>query len=123
MSTKTHYRTAYVVEEGRWSFAALEEIADNIVFMTGPSDRSLSQVRNRLSKALENYDPEQDVLVPVGRVVSAWILADMVAHHKKVNIALFTSPHYGAPTIGHYDVIDLHRIASQETGTKEPETS
>jgi len=121
--TKTHYRTAYVVEEGRWSFAALEEIADRIVYMTGPSDRSLTQVRNRLAQALVDYDPELDVLVPVGRVVSVWILADLVAYHKKVYIALFNPSRYGASTVGHYDVIDLHDIASQETGTKEPETS
>lgn len=93
------YRTAYVIQPSGHSFQPILEHCDEIRFLTTgyESDESLPQI---IQNALKEYDPEKDVLVPVGNVatnVLAGIQVENIREEKRakhINLAFYRDKQY-----------------------------
>ena len=73
-----HFRTAYVAHNSGHDMSALKEFCDKIVFCSSgyEGEEDLPQV---LTDAIKDFDPEKDVVVPVGNVSSNILLGVAIA--------------------------------------------
>ena|SRR3990172_8538502 len=62
------YRKILVIQEGH-DFSALNQYTGEVVFITDGSE-SVREAAEKIDKALEDFDPTQDALVPVGKTTS-----------------------------------------------------
>lgn len=93
------YRTAYVMQPSGHSFSPILEHCDEIQFLTTgyELDESLPQI---IQNALRDFDPEKDVIVPVGNVATNVIVgmeAERIRIAKRAkyfNIALYRDKQY-----------------------------
>jgi hypothetical protein len=78
----------------------LDDLVQNKVFLTNRDEETLDEVRGSIQYALENYCPEQDIIVPVGRTLLSFIIAiELMKEHDQIQVAIYR---------GHtYTVVDL----------------
>jgi hypothetical protein len=100
------FRHAYVVEPGRWDFSGLENIAARIIYLTTAYEKTFAERRRSIVAALGDFDPSLDVVVPVGKVSSVFLVADLLAHYPKLNVAVYNGQGY--------EVLDIHHMPETE---------
>lgn len=85
------YSRAFVFDSGRkWDFDPVEEIANELVFVADYSSPPLEDRLEQITNNLRDFDPEQDVLVPVGRSVISFMIGAMLPKDvTTVNLAIF----------------------------------
>jgi hypothetical protein len=103
------FRRAYVVEPGRWDFSGLERVATRIVYLTTAYEKTFQERRRSILAALGDFDPELDVIVPVGKVSSVFLVADLLARHPRLNVAVYNG--------SGYEVVDIHHMQETEGET------
>lgn len=99
------YRTAYVTQPTGHSFAPIMDFCKEVRFITTgyEQEKDLLKVAE---ESLANYDPEIDVLVPVGSVVFNLILGIFVERlrenndYKFVNVAVYHDKGYTIHPVG-----------------------
>ena len=79
---KKKFRTAYVVQPSGHSFQPILEHCEEIQFLTTgyEPDESLPTI---IQNALKDYDPEKDVLVPVGNVATNLLVGVQALSNRK----------------------------------------
>lgn len=100
---KKKYSIAYIVQPSGHSFSPILEHCDEIQFLTTgyESDESLPVI---IQNALEDYDPENDVLVPVGNVATnllAGLEIERICKKKRArhfNLAFYRDKQYVVKT-------------------------
>lgn len=70
------FRTAYVTQSTGHSFAPILEYCSGLKFLTTGYEQYESQEEliDIIREAMKDYLPEQDVIVPVGAVVSSFVI-------------------------------------------------
>lgn len=70
------YRTAYVTQSTGHSFAPILEYCNNLKFVTTGYERydTQEELVEIIRTAMKDYSPEQDVIVPVGAVISSFVI-------------------------------------------------
>lgn len=61
------FRTAYIAQESGHDFSELEIFCDQLLFVTA-GDESFSELATVVYAALASFDPQRDIVVPVGKV-------------------------------------------------------
>lgn len=77
-SAQFHFRTAYVPHNSGHDLTALKSWCDAIVFCSTGYEAE-EDLSSTIEKALENFDPDKDVIVPVGNVASNLIAGAVLA--------------------------------------------
>lgn len=67
------YRTAFITQSSGHSFSPILEHCENLKFITTGYE-SMDGLIATIREALKDYSPEQDVLVPVGSVLSSFVI-------------------------------------------------
>jgi len=70
------YRTAYVTQSTGHSFTPILEYCQNLKFLTTGYEQydSQEELAKLIRTAMQDYSPEQDVIVPVGAVISSFVI-------------------------------------------------
>ena len=70
------YRTAYVAQSTGHSFAPILEYCQNLKFLTTGYEQYDSQheLFDLIRESMKDYSPEQDIIVPVGAVISSFVI-------------------------------------------------
>lgn len=93
------YRTAYVTQPTKHSFSPILDLCERVEFITTgyEDDKNLKRI---VKNALKNFDPEADVLVPVGSVITNLVVGIEVEKLRQekncesVNIAIYHDQKY-----------------------------
>lgn len=97
------YRKAFITEPG-YNFSALKGLVQENIFLTTKAEETLQDVQEAIQSNLKDFDPELDIIVPVGRTLLSFVVALEVAHHDKVRVAVYR---------GHgYQVVNMHQPAT-----------
>jgi hypothetical protein len=94
------FRTAYVTQKG-FDMSALFQYVDDIVFLN-TGNKKIRNLISHIEENIEGFDPELDVVIPVGKVVFAFILGtafSRISKGKSINIGIYDQ--------GEYDFIKL----------------
>lgn len=96
------FRTAYVTQSTGHSFAPILEYCNNLKFVTTGYERydTQEELVALIRVAMQDYSPEQDVIVPVGAVVSSFIVGFIAkekceeAHAEFLNLGIYSDKQY-----------------------------
>lgn len=94
------FNTAYVVQPVGHSFAALLDYCEEVKFITTGYHSSYAQLVSQVQEALQDYDAEKDILVPVGNVTTNLIVGMQIMQclqnspSKFFNIAYYKDKDY-----------------------------
>jgi hypothetical protein len=93
------FKTAYVVQATNYDFEPLKKLAEFIKFLTTGYE-SDDQILETVGLALVDFDPEHDILVPVGNVLNN-VLAGIAIQQiyqktncSRINLALYREKRY-----------------------------
>jgi hypothetical protein len=88
------YRTAYIVQNTHHDFEPVKRIASRIEFLTNGYEEEY-RLFETIRQGLEDFDSKQDILVPVGNVLSN-VIAGAVMCTKNCGywLALFRDKEY-----------------------------
>jgi hypothetical protein len=68
------FKIAYVVERGKiYNDSAITQYADEVVFLLIGNEQD-GEIERKLRKSLLTFDPENDVIITNGRLLSSFIL-------------------------------------------------
>ena len=97
------FRAAYIACATRHDFSALLEICETVNFCTTGYEKE-EALKPTLSASLDRFDPAQDIIVPVGNVVTNLILGEILAGIAPggFRIAIFSEKKYHIMEIGGY---------------------
>jgi hypothetical protein len=90
------FHTAWIVEPGK-DFAPLRDISLEQRFICSGLEQDQREIAQAVQSFLKVYDPRHDVIVPVGRVLAVWEVANTVA-------LLFEEGYFAAYKAGEYHV-------------------
>lgn len=79
MEENEKFRTLYVVEPSH-DLSIAKEYTDTVKFVTTGTEL-VDQLMDRISASLENFDPEQDAVIPMGRT-SACLITGLILRSK-----------------------------------------
>jgi hypothetical protein len=86
------FRHAYVIKPGQFDFSALKPFCDRIIFVTDGYGDHVDSIREQLNDGLDSFDPNKDVIVPVGsamvNVLAGAIVQRMLEGHKADSFAM-----------------------------------
>ena len=68
------FRTAWITEPG-YDFSAIEKYCKEVKFLTKGYEKDTMKMADSVSSSLEEFDVATDVIVPVGKVLSVWLVA------------------------------------------------
>lgn len=87
------YRAAYVTEPG-FDFSPLRELADHIVYVTSGFEKGVAEIKAAVEASLLDFEEDQDIFVPVGKVLSVFFAADCLASKKQLLVAVYDKRSY-----------------------------
>jgi hypothetical protein len=67
--TNQHFRTAYVPHNSGHDLTALKDLCDRIVFCSNGYEGEI-ELPQVILEATKDFDPDKDIIVPVGNVIS-----------------------------------------------------
>lgn len=95
------FRKAYVAQNTQHDFSDLRDISDEIVFVTtGYEDEG--NLHTTVEKSLVDFDPNRDVIVPVGNVFVNLLVGQVLGRKDKYGsyrVALFRGKEYHVRTV------------------------
>ena len=118
--SKKMFRTAYVVQATNYDFAPLLEKCEEIKFVTTGYEKD-DNLQVSIGMALVDYDPVNDVIVPVGNVannVMVGIVAEQLrsyTHTNRINLALYRDKVYDIFTL---TLRNLDTVIATKGGTR-----
>ena len=68
-----HFRNAFIAHHSMHNFSGLSALADNLIFCSTGYEPE-GTLATAIEKAVEEFDPTKDILVPVGNVASNLLL-------------------------------------------------
>jgi hypothetical protein len=71
---KKRFRVAWVMEPG-FDYSVLTKDCEEIRFILSGLETGVSRITETAVRVLQDFDPNTDVVIPVGRVVPAWIIS------------------------------------------------
>ena len=86
MSCKTSFRKIFVAEPSH-NVSGLKDYTDEIVFVT-TGYQTIINIPAEVAKNLEDFDPEQDAIVPLGKL-TANILIGLFLGKKYPNVGIW----------------------------------
>jgi hypothetical protein len=86
-----HFKTAYIVQSSPHDFQQVRNFAERIQFIFTATDAE-EMLLPIATDALRNFDPETDVLVPVGTVIANLIVGNVLGRQSD----LWHTPAYHA---------------------------
>lgn len=88
------FKTAYVVQNTHHDFEPLRKIATDIVFITDGYEQE-DKLKQKIENALTNFYPAEDVIVPVGNVLSNMLVgAILLMRWHYIQVAIFRDKEY-----------------------------
>lgn len=95
-----HFRTAFIAQGSGYDFSKLSKISDSIKFVTTESQcatMSEQELLEAIGLALLDFDPSQDIVVPVGHVAVNLLVGIAVQQvcHEKVQHVLYVAIYRG----------------------------
>jgi hypothetical protein len=88
------FKNAYVVQNTHHDFDPVKKIAENIIFVTNgyEEENTLYEV---ISKGLEGFNNNTDILIPVGNVVANFIAGRILGEaYEEIWLAIFKDKQY-----------------------------
>lgn len=79
MGEDSKFRKLFVVEPSH-DVSVLSKYSSNIIFL-GDSEEKIVDLPNKMKKYLEDFDPDLDAIIPMGRV-SSCVLAGLLVGSK-----------------------------------------
>lgn len=71
---KKPFRVAWITEPG-YDFSAVEKYCEEVRFLTKGYEKDTMKMADSINSSLVDFDLSQDVIVPVGKVLSVWLVA------------------------------------------------
>lgn len=96
---KKTFRDAYIVQSTQHNFYQLLEFCADLRFVTTGYE-NYEKLPEIIAEAMENFDPEKDIVVPVGNVASNLLCGITVAkickllNIEKIPIAFYNGENY-----------------------------
>ena len=88
------FRTAFVLEKGKLNdMSALEPHAEEIKFLLSGEERS-AEIAHRLHDNFMAFDPNLDVLIPTGRVISSFMFGYLMGFATAFYIGIYRDKNY-----------------------------
>lgn len=71
---KKPFRVAWITEPG-YDFSAVEKYCEEVRFLTKGYEKDTMKMADSIHSSLADFNLSQDVIVPVGKVLSVWLVA------------------------------------------------
>ena len=94
MNGHHNFRKAYVMEPSH-DFSALSSHCEEIVFLTTGYERDFPATCRAIREGLQNFQPEQDVLIPTGRVAAVLFAGYVLGRlQRMIQVGLYANKIY-----------------------------
>jgi len=95
MNNEASFRCVYIVEPSH-DFSKARDSTKRVTFLS-TGDEKVFELKDVMEKMLEDFDPEKDAIIPMGRV-SASLLAGLILGNKfpghTINVGIFSTSGY-----------------------------